>query len=76
MSDRGDEIVPGSRWLHVVLGSSAVYEVVADRGDLIDVRVEQAPGLVAGTRIRLTRAALTAMEQLPREEQPPRRDGS
>jgi hypothetical protein len=68
MSDRDDEIVPGSRWRHVALGSSAVYEVVADRGDHVDVRVQQAPGLVAGTHIRLTRAAVAAMEQLPREQ--------
>lgn len=68
MSSRRDEIVPGSRWLHVALGSRAVYEVVADCGDHIDVRVQQAPGLVAGTRIRLTRAAVAAMEQLPREQ--------
>jgi hypothetical protein len=74
MSERGKEIEPGSRWLSETLGSRAIYEVVADRGDHIDVRVRQAPGLAEGTRIRLTRAAVEAMRQLPREGPSPRRD--
>jgi hypothetical protein len=52
MSSRPDQIPEGSRWLHELLGSTAIYEVIADRGDHVDVRVEQAPGLAVGTRIR------------------------
>jgi hypothetical protein len=74
MSARRKEIEPGSRWLHEALGSEAIYEVVADHGDHIDVRVRQAPGLAEGTRIRLTRAAVEAMRQLPGDESAPRRD--
>jgi transposase len=65
MSSSSNQIVPGSRWLQETLGSRAVYEVVADRGDHIDVQVQQAPGLVAGTRLRLTRTAVAAMRPLP-----------
>lgn len=61
-------IEPGSVWRNASLGSVAVYEVVRVDGDHVDVEVRRAPGLPAGTRVRLTRAALTAMQRLPREE--------
>jgi hypothetical protein len=76
MSPRPNQIVPGSRWLQETLGSRAIYEVIADCGDHIDVKVQQAPGIVAGTRIRLTRTAVAAMQQLPREGPSPRSAGA
>ena len=67
MSPRRNEMAPGSQWLQETLGSTAIYEVIADHGDHVDVEVRQAPGLQAGTRIRLTRRAVAAMRPLPRE---------
>jgi hypothetical protein len=67
VSPRRQQIVPGSLWVQEILGSRAIYEVIADRGEHIDVEVRQAPGLVAGTRIRLTRTAVAAMQPLPDE---------
>ena len=67
MYPRRQQIVPGSLWVQESLGSRAIYEVIADRGEHIDVAVRQAPGLRAGTRIRLTRTAVAAMQPLPNE---------
>ncbi len=76
MSPRRQQIVPGSLWVQESLGSRAIYEVIADRGEHIDVSVRQAPGLLAGTRIRLTRTAVAAMQPLPKEGSATRRAGS
>jgi hypothetical protein len=55
-------IEPGSLWRHVMLDSEALYEVIAPDGEHVEVLVRHAPGLAPGTSIRMTRAALLAME--------------
>jgi hypothetical protein len=55
------EIIPGSVWRQVTLGSEAIYEVVAVDGDHVDVSVNRAPGLTPGMRVRLTVQAVRAM---------------
>jgi hypothetical protein len=56
------EIAPGSVWRQERLGTVAVYEVLSAGDDLVEVKVRQAPGLPAGQVLRLTRAAVQAME--------------
>jgi hypothetical protein len=68
-------IDPGSIWRKQALGSVAVYEVVADHGDLIEVEVRAAPGIPAGTRIRFAPEAFSGMELVPQEESQERRAG-
>jgi hypothetical protein len=65
---QGDNVEVGSLWRRVALGSEAVYEVVADHGDHIDVVVRTAPLLRPGTPVRLTRAAVAGMELLGAEQ--------
>jgi hypothetical protein len=69
-------MVPGSRWRQETLGSTAIYEVIADCGEHIDVEVRQAPGLAVGTRIRLTRSAVAAMQPVAPEAPMSRSDDS
>jgi hypothetical protein len=66
MRTRHAEIVPGSVWRQVTLGSEAIYEVVAVDGDHVDVSVTSAPGLTPGMRVRLTAQAVLAMDPVAR----------
>jgi hypothetical protein len=57
------------------LGTEAVYEIVEEGPELVTVEVVVAPGLAAGTRVRLLASAARAMEevdpgQLARPPQP------
>jgi hypothetical protein len=53
-----------------MLGSEALYEVLDSRGSLVWARVLSAPGLEPGTRVRLSRQAVRAMERIePAEAQ-------
>jgi hypothetical protein len=61
MRARRAEIIPGSVWRQVALGSEAIYEVLAVDGDHVDVSVSRAPGMRPGTRVRLTADAVRAM---------------
>jgi len=47
-----------------VLGSEAVYEVLSEEGGCVTVEVIRAPGLEAGTRLRILARAAAAMERL------------
>jgi hypothetical protein len=47
-----------------VLGSEAVYEVLSEEGGCVTVEVIYAPGLEAGTRLRILARAAAAMERL------------
>jgi hypothetical protein len=59
---KGDrEVKVASVWRHELLGSVALYEVVEDLGEIVLVVVREAPGLAAGTQLRMTRAALDEM---------------
>ena len=52
-----------------VLGTEALYELLDAEGELVTAEVLEAPGLAAGTRLRLLASATRAMEQLdPSEE--------
>jgi hypothetical protein len=53
---------PGELRRKRLLGSDAIYRVVALEGELVTVEVVQAPGLSAGERFRFTLEAVTAME--------------
>ena len=64
----GTSIERGSIWRKAALGSEALYEVVADHGDHVEVVVRQAPGLAAGTRVRLAPDAVRAMQRVRPEE--------
>ncbi len=64
MRARRAEIVPGSVWRQVALGSESVYEVLAVDGDHVDVSVKSAPGLRPGMCVRLTIHAVRAMARL------------
>lgn len=56
-----------------MLGSEAVYELL-ERGDETSTAVVvDAPGLAAGSRIRLLTSALNAMELVPAPESAPAR---
>lgn len=61
MRARRAEIIPGSVWRRVALGSEAIYEIIAVDGDHVDVSVNSAPGLKPGMRVRLTVQAVRAM---------------
>jgi hypothetical protein len=76
MQPRPDEIVPGSVWRQVTLGTEAVYTALAVNGDHVDVDVRSAPGLRPGTTLRLTTAAVTAMTRVDDVDGPPRRPHS
>lgn len=54
----------GQRWQHSRLGSKAVYRIVQVDGDLVTAAVESAPGLKAGSTVRLTASAVRRMERL------------
>jgi hypothetical protein len=58
------EILPGSVWRQVKLGTEAVYAVLAVTGDHVEVEVRRAPGLRPGTTLRLTREAVAAMTRV------------
>jgi hypothetical protein len=73
MQSRRDEIVPGSVWRQVTLGTEAVYTALAANGDHVDVEVRSAPGLRPGTTLRLTTAAVTRVADV---DGPPRRPHS
>ena len=62
MTAPDDPIVPGSVWRQVKLGTEAVYEVVLAHAETVEVSVREAPGLAPGTRLRLSREALEAMQ--------------
>ncbi len=53
--------VPGRFLRNTVLGSTAVYEVIAADGDLVTAEVVRAPGLLPGARVRLLADAVRAM---------------
>jgi hypothetical protein len=61
MESEDQELEVASVWQHSLLGSTAVYEVVEDLGDVVLVAVREAPGLTAGTQLRMTRGALAKM---------------
>jgi hypothetical protein len=46
------------------LGSEAVYELLEDNGETVTVEVVRAPGLTAGTQLRLMAQVAQAMERL------------
>ena len=46
-----------------VLGSEAVYEVLSEEDGCVTVEVIHAPGLEAGTRLRILARAAAAMER-------------
>jgi hypothetical protein len=64
MSAPRSDIPAGSVWRQVKLGSEAVYEVITVGADTVDVVVRVAPGLARGTRVRLSRAAVEAMQRV------------
>ena len=47
-----------------VLGSEAVYEVLSEEDGCVTVEVIRAPGLEAGTRLRMLARAAAAMERV------------
>ena len=49
---------------HRALGTDAVYEVLSEDAGIVTAEVLSAPGLVAGTRVRLLARAAAAMEQV------------
>jgi hypothetical protein len=61
---------PGQLLRRRLLGTEAVYRVVADEGELVEVEVVSAPGLEPGHRLRFTAAAVEEME--PAEPRPAR----
>lgn len=48
------------------LGSEAVYQVVAECKELVELEVVSAPGLEPGMRMKVTQRAVAAMERLDR----------
>ncbi len=54
----------GTQLRHRRLGTEAVYRVLGVAGDVVNVEVVRAPGLLSGTRLRLTTDAVHAMERL------------
>lgn len=46
---------------HRVLGTEAIYRPIASDQGCVEVEVVRAPGLAAGTRLRLTRASVDQM---------------
>jgi len=49
------------------LGQEALYRVVDDTPEVVEVEVVSAPGLPSGTRVRFTAAAARAMERGARD---------
>ena len=49
-----------------MLGTEAIYEVIACGEENVEVRVCRAPGLEPNTRLQLSRAAIAAMQQIDR----------
>jgi hypothetical protein len=60
-------LAPGDLYGRTVLGSSAIYRVVANEGELVVVEVVRAPSLAPGVRMRFSRSAVTAMERIERQ---------
>ncbi len=58
------KVKPGGLLRRRALGTEAVYRVVAVEGELVEVEVVRAPGLEAGTRVRLALRDARAMEPL------------
>lgn len=48
----------------VMLGSEAIYRVLDEHGQVATVEVVRAPGLAAGTRLRLMTGAVRAMTRV------------
>jgi hypothetical protein len=46
---------------HQVLGEEALYRAVEVIGELVELEVVSAPGLEPGTRLRVTKAAVSRM---------------
>jgi hypothetical protein len=46
---------------HQVLGEEALYRAVEVIGELVELEVVSAPGLEPGTRLRVTKAAVSSM---------------
>jgi hypothetical protein len=46
---------------HQVLGQEALYRAVEVIGELVELEVVSAPGLEPGTRLRVTKAAVSRM---------------
>jgi hypothetical protein len=61
MGQEPREIPPGSLWRHERLGTVAIYEVLRIDGDIVEVKVREAPGLPVDAVIRITLASLDAM---------------
>jgi len=72
MRSRRQEIPPGSVWRQVVLGTEAVYRVLAVDGDHVDVEVRTAPGIKPGMHVRLTAKAVAAMVRVDDSARPVR----
>jgi len=51
----------GSVARHCLFADDGVYRVIRVLGELVEVEVVRAPGLVSGTRFRVTRAAVGRM---------------
>ena len=73
MRARRAEILPGTVWRQVKLGTEAVYTVLAVDGDHVDVEVRSSPGLRPGTTVRLTVKAVAAMARVDDGDGPRRR---
>jgi hypothetical protein len=61
MTAQQPQVHVGQRREQTILSSFAAYEVLALEGDDVVVSVIEAPGLMAGHRLRLTRAAVLRM---------------
>jgi hypothetical protein len=46
---------------HEVLGEEALYRAIGVIGELVELEVVSAPGLEPGTRLRVTKAAVSRM---------------
>jgi hypothetical protein len=70
MSAPTPDIAAGSIWRQVKLGTEAIYEVVVPGEETVEVIVRSAPGLAAGTRLRLTRSSVAAMQRVSEPDAP------
>jgi hypothetical protein len=64
------DIPAGSVWRQEKLDTVAIYEVIASGEDIVEVAVRTAPGLAPGTRLRLSRASVDAMELIAERDRP------
>lgn len=64
MRTTGERNLVGEFARQVMLGSEAIYRVLEERGQISTVEVVCAPGLAAGTRLRLMTSAVRAMTRV------------